>query len=204
MTTPSSPDSIPDNSKEKKRLAENERMRLWRLAHKDDDHYRSRRNECEKVRRRKIAETADGRATLNAYTKEWIQENPDARKETMKRYRDTHKEQIKKYGKEYQAAYHKKNKRKIKDRELKRIYGITLEQWESQFESQDSKCAICGTDEPGKRNTWSTDHNHSTGEVRGILCHICNVMLGHCDDSIDRLERAISYLQNPPYKRPSI
>ena len=51
---------------------------------------------------------------------------------------------------------------------------------------------------PGGRGHWHTDHDHETKEVRGILCNMCNVMLGHCSDSIARLESAIDYLRNPP------
>jgi hypothetical protein len=201
MTTPSNPNSTPDTLKEQKRLAENERMRLWRLAHKNDDNYRLRRNEREKLRRRKLVkESEEFRLLESERSTAYRVKHPEKKKQTCQRYRDTHKEQIKKYGKEYQAKYHQINRKRIRDRDLQRIYGITLEQWDKQFESQGNRCAICGTDKPGKRNNWSTDHNHADGEVRGILCHTCNMILGLSEDSIDRLEKAIAYLQNPPYR----
>lgn len=38
------------------------------------------------------------------------------------------------------------------------------------------------------------DHNHTTGEVRGLLCSNCNTILGLCNDNIIILQSAISYL----------
>jgi hypothetical protein len=38
------------------------------------------------------------------------------------------------------------------------------------------------------------DHNHKTGAVRGLLCCKCNFILGHADDDVGILRRAISYL----------
>jgi hypothetical protein len=38
------------------------------------------------------------------------------------------------------------------------------------------------------------DHNHMTGKVRGLLCHHCNVGIGHFEDNIVLLSNAITYL----------
>ena len=54
-------------------------------------------------------------------------------------------------------------------------------------------CAICGSARSVKRNL-SLDHCHKTGELRGVLCHNCNVGLGHFKDDADLLRRAVDYL----------
>jgi hypothetical protein len=45
------------------------------------------------------------------------------------------------------------------------------------------------------------DHDHSNGEVRGILCGPCNQLLGHGRDSIAFFQRVIDYLTNPPARK---
>lgn len=51
------------------------------------------------------------------------------------------------------------------------------------FESQGKACAICRS-ETTRGQGWHTDHSHDTGEVRGILCHDCNVALGYYEKTI--------------------
>jgi hypothetical protein len=67
---------------------------------------------------------------------------------------------------------------------LKKKYGMTPEQFNEMFEKQGRVCALCRTDEHGrggvhKESRWNVDHDHETGKIRGILCHHCNVSLGH-------------------------
>ena len=86
----------------------------------------------------------------------------------------------------------------IRDKIYQRKFGITLEDYQRMFESQNGCCAICGTDKPtghGKKNgRLSVDHDHETGFVRGLLCTNCNIALGGFFDNIDYLKKAIDYL----------
>jgi Recombination endonuclease VII len=102
-------------------------------------------------------------------------------------------------GREWDAA----NKDKIKAKNARRDYrwlaiqqkyGITREQWEALLVSQGGRCAVCQTDNPVPR-TWSVDHDHITGKVRGLLCRRCNTGLGCFRDDIDRMVSAIDYLR---------
>jgi hypothetical protein len=76
---------------------------------------------------------------------------------------------------------------------LKREYGITIAEYDRMFMAQGRRCACCKSDKPNGNN-WHIDHNHETNVVRGILCHTCNVGLGHFRDSVVRLKDAIDYL----------
>jgi hypothetical protein len=76
-----------------------------------------------------------------------------------------------------------------------RRYGITPEQYAKLFEEQDGKCRICHKPETGANKWLSTDHDHATGMVRGLLCNQCNLGLGNFRDSQDLLARAIEYLR---------
>lgn len=76
-----------------------------------------------------------------------------------------------------------------------RQYGITLDQYDLMVENQNGCCKICGTDDPGStRKRFSVDHNHETGEVRGLLCGSCNAALGLFKDSPTILQSAFNYL----------
>ena len=84
---------------------------------------------------------------------------------------------------------------KIREDNLKK-FGITQRDYELMFSEQDCGCAICGgTTMPGDKKYLAVDHCHSTGEVRGLLCNSCNLLLGHAKDSVETLQNAIDYLR---------
>lgn len=104
----------------------------------------------------------------------------------MEERRERQREAVRKY-------YSKPgNKSKQKCTQLRRIYGITLEEWQEIFKAQGSCCAICKCAE--SERPWDTDHCHATGKVRGILCHTCNKALGLFKDNVEALQNAIAYL----------
>lgn len=88
-----------------------------------------------------------------------------------------------------------KASKKIRDRIYKK-FGITQEKYEEMLASQNRVCAICGKNpEIEGRNHLYVDHDHSTGAVRGLLCHYCNMALGKFKDSIPLLREAHAYLK---------
>lgn len=62
------------------------------------------------------------------------------------------------------------------------------------WKNQSERCALCFTQERRTRD-WHVDHCHTTGKVRGILCHHCNLMLGNAKDNTFVLSNAIKYLE---------
>jgi hypothetical protein len=78
-------------------------------------------------------------------------------------------------------------------RRLQRDYGLTEQQYDALVEEQLGFCAICHQ-LPGVRG-FVVDHNHETGEVRGLLCDRCNTGLGLFRDLPDNLRRATAYLE---------
>ena len=76
-------------------------------------------------------------------------------------------------------------------------YGLTPEMYDQLLDRQEGRCYICQRRPVSKR--LAVDHRHSDGAVRGLLCRNCNRnVLGHLRDSVDALQRAVDYLQNPP------
>lgn len=95
---------------------------------------------------------------------------------------------------DYRKSYNKARKEKNRCWNLRNNYGISLEEWEKLFQLQGSKCKICETETPPSMG-WHTDHNHKTGKVRGILCHLCNTGLGKFKEDIEVMKKAIGYLE---------
>lgn len=71
----------------------------------------------------------------------------------------------------------------------------SLLEYNKLLEAQDSKCAICQTSAKDLKFGLCVDHNHVSGQVRGLLCDNCNQALGLLKDNISSLERAIKYLK---------
>jgi hypothetical protein len=79
---------------------------------------------------------------------------------------------------------------------MKSLFNLTPEDYDTMFEHQGGACYICFR--PPKKQRLNVDHDHKTGLVRGLLCFSCNLSLGRFRDDADRLERAASYLREPP------
>lgn len=83
---------------------------------------------------------------------------------------------------------------KNKNNKLKKAYGITIDEYNKLFNLQDGCCAICNRHQTELTRNLAVDHNHITGEIRGLLCSNCNTGIGNLRDDVNLLERAIEYL----------
>lgn len=83
---------------------------------------------------------------------------------------------------------------------LRKKYKMTLEQYDEMLAKQGGGCATCGEQEAvvfkrtGKGFSHAVDHDHATGLVRGVLCHLCNQAIGLMRDDPKRLRAAAEYL----------
>lgn len=76
-------------------------------------------------------------------------------------------------------------------------YGLTPEQYDTLCENQNGVCAICNNPPSGNGVSATflvVDHDHATGEVRGLLCDFCNRGLGIFRDNPETLMAAAEYL----------
>jgi hypothetical protein len=77
-----------------------------------------------------------------------------------------------------------------------RAYGITESDWDEMLVRQGGKCAVCRTTKPGGRGeSWHIDHDHVTGQVRGLLCQRCNLGIGMLGDDPDLMRAALRYVE---------
>lgn len=81
---------------------------------------------------------------------------------------------------------------------LKRWYGMRFEDYALLYNRQLGVCAICKQPQRSRKTKYLTiDHDHITGEIRGLLCGHCNTGLGGFRDSVEFLAEAMLYLQQP-------
>jgi hypothetical protein len=88
-------------------------------------------------------------------------------------------------------------KKRERSRQLAKI-GFTLELFNQMLEDQGNLCALCGTDNPGgNRTTFNADHDHKTGNPRGLLCMSCNLAIGYIElKDLSWLNKAIKYIED--------
>ncbi len=82
-----------------------------------------------------------------------------------------------------------------RERNLQKHYGISIDDYNAMFQYQRGCCAICGTHQNELTKRLFVDHDHSTGEVRSLLCGHCNTGLGMYRDDPELLEIAAEYLR---------
>jgi len=103
------------------------------------------------------------------------------------------------YKKSLPSYIDKKNKVRLgnKNRQynLKKSYDMSLEEYDQILKKQNNKCAICEKENSHKNKFLFVDHDHESNQVRGLLCHACNILIGNAKDSPQVLERAIAYLK---------
>ena len=105
------------------------------------------------------------------------------------------------YAKNPKKYFHRSNMwRRTHPAAVRRIefmgkFGITLEEKAALLVQQGGHCGACSNTNPGSKRGWSLDHCHATGKVRGVLCHSCNLALGHCKDNPNRLRQLLAYLE---------
>lgn len=92
-------------------------------------------------------------------------------------------------------VYRLKTSDELKARRRRRVYGTD---GEHLYQKQRGLCGVCTSPmlrRHSHRRAAHLDHNHATGKVRGWLCSTCNVGLGHFNDDVALLRKALRYLE---------
>lgn len=145
-----------------------------------------------RYKRRQQKWAARNRQKLQKYQRKWRAVN---RERLLKMRQENHRlnpEKRKRYTRRYRLA----NKDKISAMARKCRIGITAEQFNDALIKQRGCCAICSIPFGERRfhERRCADHCHETGRFRGVLCHRCNLGLGHFRDNAHLLVRALAYL----------
>jgi hypothetical protein len=124
--------------------------------------------------------------SIRAKAKAEYAANPKPFLESCKRYYEKNKEKRLAYAKAWRMANpHIKRAQRLKK------YGITLEQFNTLLELQKFVCAVCYKQQT---RTLNVDHNHTTGQIRGLLCGNCNRAIGYIYEDINIATALINYL----------
>jgi hypothetical protein len=126
----------------------------------------------------------------------WRKANPERVKTNQRgrrlRWRERHLEKARAIGR----RWYEENKDKSEAARLKRLYGISGDAFGVMLKAQGYACAICRR--PFSRETHTTkpqvDHDHASGCTRGLLCRLCNTLLGHALESPQVLRAAAAYI----------
>ena len=85
-------------------------------------------------------------------------------------------------------------------RMVQRQYNLTPEMYWALYEAQGGKCGVCER-ATGATKRLAVDHDHKTGQVFGLLCGPCNVLLGRLGRKPDPYVRVLEYLHHPTAMR---
>jgi hypothetical protein len=141
---------------------------------------------------------SDCKACNLARKKVWYAQNRDAVIAKVKSWQRATTE-VGRYN-AYQRAYRRTRTQEMREGHLRRTFGITQADYEALLTRQGGGCGICGRT-PGKVSLH-VDHDHETGEIRGLLCVGCNNALGQLHDDPVLLYRAADYVSSD--LRPSV
>ena len=84
---------------------------------------------------------------------------------------------------------------KKKEYTIRYRYKCSIENLNEMINFKNAKCHICESNFSSQKDL-SIDHNHTSGEIRGILCNSCNYFIGGFNESIDIILSAKKYLQD--------
>ena len=123
--------------------------------------------------------------------REWYAANKGQKAAKGKAYYAANKKRIAAKGKAYYAA----NVERYTDRWLQKTYSVSLSEYNEMLGAQDNRCAICGEASGEFIRKLAVDHDHETGQIRGLLCGRCNPGLGYFMHDPELLKQAIGYLE---------
>ena len=141
---------------------------------------------------------------LNAKNKEYRDKKKEEINKRRKEYRQNNKKKIAERDKQYRlknkdkyraksAEWYKANKDRAKNYHFLRRYNISLDDYNRMMIEQDGKCWTCSV--KAEDEVLVVDHNHLTGEVRGLLCSGCNTAIGLLKESQETIAKVSKYLQ---------
>ena len=95
--------------------------------------------------------------------------NKEKRKPWSKKYREANRDKYRKWMSEWRSDNPVRTREIEEKATLKKRYGVTPEDYGRMLEKQGGCCEICGRPSTDYKRSLSIDHDHLTGNIRGLL-----------------------------------
>ena len=120
----------------------------------------------------------------------------ESQREKAREWRANNRERHRKQARLWREQNPEEASRLDREKNWRKKYGLSPQQYEDMFESQGGRCKLCGSTGPGNGHEYfCVDHHHGSGRVRGLLCHNCNTAIGLLKDDPVLCEAAAVYLR---------
>lgn len=142
--------------------------------------------------------TEQQRVAHAAYMREWRRRNPGYTTKFSRawseKYPERHKAQQRKWAEKNRHQRLASYPTKLNGY-LRRLYGLTLEQYKAMLDRQGGACAGCGHSPGEGEQRLCVDHDAKTGKVRELLCRGCNLSIGNTKENPETLRRLALYVE---------
>jgi hypothetical protein len=136
------------------------------------------------------------KACTAAQRKQWYAANKEREIARVRAWQQANPDRVK-------ASQHKNREqrnRKMRELHLRNKFDLTPAQYDQMLDRQGGGCAICG-DPARADSSLHVDHDHGSGEIRGLLCMRCNNAIGLLKEDPCLLRRAANYVVLEPRAR---
>lgn len=109
----------------------------------------------------------------------------------------TPQSECKECGVKRSRKYYHKHTDGFRKKHLRYKFGLTIKDYDKLYNEQSGCCAVCEKHQSELKRALAVDHNHETGQIRGLLCSGCNPAIGAlgADYGTDLLQKAIRYVE---------
>lgn len=121
------------------------------------------------------------KSCIEEQAKIYRKNNPNKRKEIIQRYRNKYPEKA--HARRLKCYWPHLNTNEI------------LNEYQLLILKYNNKCALCKVDQSQLKVKLNIDHNHKTGQIRGLLCNNCNRGIGHLQENLETIQNALNYLK---------
>jgi len=118
-----------------------------------------------------------------------LKKRAEYRKQNPEKIKQWHKQQYKRYKERYGEDLKLRNS-------INRHGAGYIELFNGFFVEQGGICPGCGRHQSEFTKKLCLDHDHETGEYRGLLCSNCNRRVGSSKKDIQILKNLVKYLEN--------